>query len=96
MATRNIENWKNDWSLFFGYRLQLARLDFPFAIIALVIPDERLFGFLNMQGMTLCCCIFWDWNGYFLLGLLNKILKIQSKTYFVVEMPNYKLPLFKM
>jgi ferrous iron transport protein B len=24
-------------------------------IIALVIPDERLFGFLNMQGMTLMC-----------------------------------------
>jgi ferrous iron transport protein B len=24
-----------------------------YAIIALVIPDERLFGFLNMQGMTL-------------------------------------------
>jgi ferrous iron transport protein B len=27
--------------------------------------------------------------------ILNKILKIKSKTYFVVEMPNYKLPLFK-
>jgi ferrous iron transport protein B len=26
---------------------------------------------------------------------LNKILKIKGKTYFVVEMPNYKLPLFK-
>jgi ferrous iron transport protein B len=27
--------------------------------------------------------------------ILNKILKIKGKTYFVVEMPNYKLPLFK-
>jgi ferrous iron transport protein B len=27
--------------------------------------------------------------------ILNKILKIESKSYFVVEMPNYKLPLFK-
>ena len=26
---------------------------------------------------------------------MNKILKIRSKTFFVVEMPNYKLPLFK-
>jgi ferrous iron transport protein B len=42
--------------------------------------------------------------GLYLLGfvmallsatILNKVLKIQSKTYFVIEMPNYKLPLLK-
>ena len=27
--------------------------------------------------------------------ILNKILKIKSKTFFVIEMPNYKLPLIK-
>jgi ferrous iron transport protein B len=27
--------------------------------------------------------------------ILNKILKLKTKSYFVVEMPNYKLPLFK-
>jgi len=27
--------------------------------------------------------------------ILNKILKIKGKTYFIVEMPNYKLPMFK-
>jgi ferrous iron transport protein B len=27
--------------------------------------------------------------------ILNKILKIKGKTFFVVEMPNYKLPMFK-
>jgi len=27
--------------------------------------------------------------------VLNKILKIKGKTFFVVEMPNYKLPMFK-
>ena len=27
--------------------------------------------------------------------ILNKILKLDSKTYFVVEMPSYKMPLFK-
>lgn len=27
--------------------------------------------------------------------LLNKILDLKTKSYFVVEMPNYKLPLFK-
>jgi ferrous iron transport protein B len=34
-----------------------------YAIIALVIPDERLFGFLNMQGMTLML-LYWvlEWQ----------------------------------
>jgi ferrous iron transport protein B len=27
--------------------------------------------------------------------ILNKVLKIKGKTFFVVEMPNYKLPMFK-
>ena len=27
--------------------------------------------------------------------ILNRVLKIKSKTFFVVEMPNYKLPLLK-
>ena len=27
--------------------------------------------------------------------ILNKILKFKSKSYFVVEMPNYKIPLLK-
>ena len=27
--------------------------------------------------------------------MLDKVLQIRSKTFFVIEMPNYKLPLFK-
>src|SRR6478609_6992348 len=27
--------------------------------------------------------------------ILNKVLKINSKSYFIIEMPNYKLPMFK-
>jgi len=51
---------------------------------------------MGYQGLTLM--------GLYLLGfvmalfsaaILNRLLKIQSKTYFVIEMPNYKLPLFK-
>jgi ferrous iron transport protein B len=53
-----------------------------------------LFGFLNMQGMTLMLLYLLFWI-IFSAYILNKILKIKRKTYFVVEMPNYKLPLFK-
>jgi ferrous iron transport protein B len=65
-------------------------------IIALVIPDTRIFGILNMQGMTLMLLYLLGFGMAILSAyILNKILKIKGKTYFVVEMPNYKLPLFK-
>ena len=38
---------------------------------------------------------FWNKDIVWTSEDLNKILKIKGKTYFVVEMPNYKLPLFK-
>ncbi len=98
MATRNIENWKERLItiLVTPFTTCSARLPVYAIIIALVIPDERLFGFLNMQGMTLMLLYLLGFGmAIFSAYVLNKILKIQSKTYFVVEMPNYKLPLFK-
>jgi ferrous iron transport protein B len=98
MATRNIENWKERLItiLVTPFTTCSARLPVYAIIIALVIPDERLFGFLNMQGMTLMLLYLLGFGmAIFSAYVLNNILKIQSKTYFVVEMPNYKLPLFK-
>jgi ferrous iron transport protein B len=49
-----------------------------------------------MQGLTLMFLYLLGFgSAIFSAYLLNKILKIKGKTYFVVEMPNYKLPLFK-
>ena len=73
-----------------------ARLPVYAIIIALVIPDERVFGIINMQGLTLMLLYLLGFGmAIFSAYMLNKILKIRGKTYFVVEMPNYKLPLFK-
>jgi ferrous iron transport protein B len=98
MATRNIENWKERLItiLVTPFTTCSARLPVYAIIIALVIPDKRLFGFLNMQGMTLMLLYLLGFGmAIFSAYILNKILKIKGKTYFVVEMPNYKLPLFK-
>ena len=64
-------------------------------IISLVIPEGRFIG-LGYQALTLMLLYLLGFgtaviSAYF----LNKILKIRSKTFFVIEMPNYKLPLFK-
>ena len=98
MATRNIENWKERLItiLVTPFTTCSARLPVYTIIISLVIPDERLFGFLNVQGLALMLLYLLGFVTAILSAyILNKILKISAKTYFVVEMPSYKLPLFK-
>ena len=98
MATRNIENWKERLItiLVTPFTTCSARLPVYAIIIALVIPDERIFGIINMQGLTLMLLYLLGFGmAIFSAYILNKILKIKGKTYFVIEMPNYKLPLFK-
>ncbi|MGB1448771.1 MAG: ferrous iron transport protein B [Flavobacteriaceae bacterium] len=97
MATRNIENWKERLItiLVTPFTTCSARLPVYLILISLVIPEGTFLG-MGYQGLTLM--------GLYLLGfvmallsaaILNSVLKIQSKTYFVIEMPNYKLPLLK-
>ncbi|MGL2962751.1 ferrous iron transport protein B [Flavobacterium sp. RSB2_4_14] len=98
MATRNIENWKERLItiLVTPFTTCSARLPVYAIIIGLVIPDERIFGILNMQGLTLMFLYLLGFSSaIFSAYLLNIILKVKGKSYFVVEMPNYKLPLFK-
>ncbi len=97
MATRNIESWKERLItiLVTPFTTCAARLPVYLIIISLVIPEGRFFG-LGYQALTLMLLYLIGFGAA--IGsawILNKILKIKSKTFFVVEMPNYKLPLFK-
>lgn len=97
MATRNIESWKERLItiLVTPFTTCSARLPVYLIIISLVIPDGRFLG-LGYQAMTLMLLYLIGFGAALVSAmLLNKILKIKSKTFFVVEMPNYKLPLFK-
>ncbi len=98
MATRNIENWKERLItiLVTPFTTCSARLPVYAIIIGLVIPDRYVLGILNLQGITLMLLYLLGFGmAIFSAYILNKILKVKGKTYFVVEMPNYKLPLFK-
>ncbi len=98
MATRNIENWKERLItiLVTPFTTCSARLPVYAIIIGLVIPDKRIFGIFNMQGFTLMFLYLIGFgSAVFSAYLLNKVLKLDCKTYFVVEMPNYKLPMLK-
>ena len=98
MATRNIENWKERLItiLVTPFTTCAARLPVYAIIIAIVIPQTKIFGFIGSQALLLL--------GLYLLGfamaiigaiILNKVIKNKSKSYFVVELPNYKIPFYK-
>lgn len=97
MATRNIENWKERLLtiLVTPFTTCSARLPVYLILISLVIPEQTILG-INAQGLMLM--------GLYLLGfamalfsswVLKRYFKTQFKSYFVVEMPNYKLPQIK-
>ncbi|NNK22427.1 MAG: ferrous iron transport protein B [Winogradskyella sp.] len=97
MATRNIESWKERLItiLVTPFTTCSARLPVYLIIISLVIPQGRFLG-LSYQALTLMLLYLIGFGAA--VGsayLLNKFMKIKSKSFFVIEMPNYKLPLFK-
>ena len=98
MATRNIENWKERLItiLVTPFTTCSARLPVYAIIIALIIPDTRVLGFLSLQGLTLMALYLAGFamaiaSSY----LLSKYLTLSSKSFFVIELPNYKVPLAK-
>jgi ferrous iron transport protein B len=98
MAARNIESWKERLVtiLVVPFTTCSARLPVYLIIIGLVIPDERWLGVFNYQGITLMLLYLLGFVTAICSGwLASKMLKIEFKSYFVVEMPDYKMPIFK-
>lgn len=98
MSARNIENWKERLItiLITPFTTCSARLPVYAILISLIIPDKKIIGFFSLQGLTLMVLYL---LGFFMAIvsaiILNKILKFKTKSYFVVEMPSYKIPLLK-
>ncbi|MFL9837679.1 ferrous iron transport protein B [Flavobacterium sp. ST-75] len=98
MAARNIENWRERLItiLVTPFTTCSARLPVYTILISLIIPNRMAMGFFNLQGLTLMLLYLLGFGGAILSAyLLNKILKTRHKSFFVAEMPNYKMPLFK-
>lgn len=98
MAARNIENWKERLItiLVTPFTTCSARLPVYAIIISLIVPDDKTFMSFNVQGLVLMALYLLGFvTAILAAALLDKFLKIASKSYFVIEMPDYKLPLFK-
>ncbi|MGJ5642902.1 ferrous iron transport protein B [Formosa sp. S-31] len=97
MATRNIESWKERLItiLVTPFTTCSARLPVYLIIISLVIPKGSFLG-LGYQALTLMLLYLIGFAAAIVSAyILDKVMKIKSKSFFVVEMPNYKLPLPK-
>lgn len=98
MATRNIENWKERLItiLVTPFTTCSARLPVYLIIISLIIPEERVLGIFSLQGLTLMFLYLLGFASAIVSAyLLDKVLKIRNRSFFVIEMPNYKVPMFK-
>ena len=97
MAARNISGFKERLITILVTPLTTcsARIPVYAIIIALVIPNNRFYGF-SLQGLTLMLLYLIGFvSAIISASILNKILKVKNKSYFIIEMPNYKLPSVK-
>ncbi|MFY8037893.1 MAG: ferrous iron transporter B, partial [Cyclobacteriaceae bacterium] len=95
MATRTIDNWKERLITIFvtPFMSCSARLPVFTILVALIIPDIKLLGFFNYQGLVLM--------GLYLLGFLAAILsawgmkfliKTTERSFLIMELPTYRMP----
>jgi len=98
MAARNIEGWKERLVtiLVTPFTTCSARLPVYAILIALIIPQKRVLGIFSLQGFALMSLYLLGFASAIASGwLLNKTLKVKGKSFFVIEMPAYKIPSLK-
>jgi ferrous iron transport protein B len=95
MATRTIDNWKERTITILVTPLMScsARLPVFTILIALIVPDEKVLGFFNLQGLALM--------GLYLLGFIAALLSawvmkilinVKERSYLIMELPTYRWP----
>lgn len=95
MSTRNIGNWKERMITIMVTPLVScsARLPIYTVLISLVIPDVKVGGVINMQGLALMAMYVISITGAIVVAWVMKYLfKSREKGYFIMELPLYRLP----
>ena len=95
MSARNIENWKDRLITIFvtPFMSCSARLPVYTLLISLVVPNKFVFGFLSLQGLILMAMYLLGFVSALLAGWLLKLfIKTTSKSYFLMELPVYRMP----
>ncbi len=95
MATRTIENWKDRLITIFvtPFMSCSARLPVFTILVALIIPDDRLFGFFNYQGLVLMGLYFLGFLAAIISAWVMKFLiNTKERSFLIMELPTYRMP----
>lgn len=98
MSTRTIKNWKERLNTIMVTPLIScsARIPVYIVLVAFVVPDEKVAGIFNMQGLA--------FMGLYLISIaatlisayvFKLVLKSEQKSYLMIELPQYKKPIWK-
>ncbi|MDF3079377.1 MAG: ferrous iron transporter [Sphingobacteriaceae bacterium] len=95
MSARNIENWKDRMITIMVTPLIScsARLPVYTILISLVVPEKRVWGFINMQGIALMSLyILSIVSAIVVAWVMKSLIKARDRGYFIMELPVYRLP----
>ena len=98
MSVRNIESKKERLLTILITPLMScsARLPVYTILIALVIPNERLFGVLSLQGLVMMgLYLFGIFMALLVAWIAGQFIHIREKSFFILELPLYKTPRWK-
>lgn len=98
MSARTIGSWKDRLITIMVTPLMScsARLPIYTILIALVVPETKILGFFNMQGVALMGLYLLGFFSALLAGWIMKfMLKSSERSYFIMELPTYKKPRWK-
>jgi len=95
MATRTIDNWKDRLVTIFvtPFMSCSARLPVFTILVALIIPENKLFGFFNYQGLVLMALYILGFLAAILSAMALKFLiKTTEGSFLIMELPTYRAP----
>ncbi|WP_316817903.1 ferrous iron transport protein B [Pedobacter nyackensis] len=95
MSARNIESWKDRIITIMVAPLVScsARLPVYTLLIGLVVPEKMIWGFINLQGLTLMgMYVISIFAAILVAFVMNFFIKAKEKSYFIMELPVYRMP----
>ena len=95
MSARNIESWKDRIITIMVAPLVScsARLPVYTLLISLVVPEKMIWGFINLQGLTLMGMYLISIVAAVVVAFVMKFLiKAKERSYFIMELPVYRMP----
>lgn len=95
MATRTIDNWKDRLITIFvtPFMSCSARLPVFTILVALIIPDDKILGFFNYQGLVLMALYILGFlAAIFSAMTLKFLIKSKERSYLIMELPTYRKP----